>query len=89
MTGAIVKSPGPMGHGTQLINSETGDEIKGVTRIGITIVPDDIIRIDAEIFSTGLDVTGELSLYVADPATGETKRPTRIEYDDGTFWVAR
>jgi hypothetical protein len=88
MSGATVKAPGPGGWGTTLTNAETGDEIKGVSRIGITIVPDDIIRIDAEIFSTGIDVTGELELYIADPSTGETKQPTRIEFKDGTSWEA-
>ena len=87
MSGARVIAPGPSGWGTQLIDSETGVEIKGVCGIRISIEPDSIIAIEADILSTGIDVTGELSLYVADPSTGENKRPTRIEFDDGTVWT--
>lgn len=86
MAGARVVAPGPEGFGTTLTDAETGVEIKGVSRLNINIEPDDIIRIEAEIFSAGLDVTGELALYVADPSTGEAKRPARIEFTDGSVW---
>lgn len=87
MTGVRVLSPGPQGWGTTVTDTETGAGIKGISEIGIRIVPDDITRVEAHLFSTGLDVTGELSLYVADPATGESKEPTRIEFADGSVWT--
>lgn len=88
MTGVIVKAPGPSGFGTQLFDAESGGEIKGITRIGINIVPDDIIRVEAEMFAASIEAKGELTLYVTDPSTGETKEPARIEFKDGTVWTA-
>jgi hypothetical protein len=88
VTGFTVRAPGPEGWGTTVTNAETGEEIKGIARIGIEIEPAAPIRIQADLFSTGIDVSGELALYIADPATGETKQPARIEFKDGSVWTA-
>ena len=88
MMGVRVKAAGPTGYGTTLTNAETGDEIKGVSRLAIYIVPDDIIRVDAEIFSAELDVVGRATFHVTDPGTGEAKEVSRIEFADGTAWEA-
>jgi hypothetical protein len=88
MMGVRVKAAGPTGYGTTLTNAETGDEINGVSRLAIYIVPDDIIRVDAEIFSAELDVAGRATFRVTDPGTGEVKEVSRIEFADGTAWEA-
>ena len=87
MTSVRVISPGPLGFGTTLLDTVSGEEIKGVRAIRINIEPDRHIGIEADICADGIDVNGELRLYVSDPATGEAKIPTRIEFDDGTVWT--
>ena len=86
MTGARVIAPGPAGWGTTLLDVASGEEIKGVRAVRINIEPDNLIQIEADIFAEGIDVNGNLTLYIVDPCSGETKCPTRIEYDDGTAW---
>lgn len=88
MTSVVLKAPGPAGHRAQLFDAESGNEIRGITRIGLEIVPDDIIRVEASIFAAEIEVKGEMVLYVTDPSTGETKEPARIEFKDGSVWAA-
>lgn len=87
VTGVTVKSPGPIGHGTTVTDNSTGAEILGIRHISLEIAPDDLTFIVAEIFTAEIEVSGALQLVAADPNTGSTKTVTRIEFDDGTFWV--
>jgi hypothetical protein len=86
MTGVRVRAPGPTGLGTTLTDADTGQEIKGVARLSINVEPDDFIRVEAELLSASLDVMGEAEFRVADPETGEIKRISRIEFEDGSVW---
>jgi hypothetical protein len=86
--GVCVKAPGPSGFGTTVTNAETGEEIKGIASLNISIVPDDIIRVEAQIFLAETEVNGVARFYASDPSTGETKQLVRIEFADGTVWSA-
>jgi hypothetical protein len=81
-----IKSSGGAGHGTIITNADTGEEIKGVREVSITIAPDDLIRADLLIFTAEIDVQATPTFFAADPASGETKEVVSIQFADGSAW---
>jgi hypothetical protein len=82
---ATLISKGLSSQGTKLI-LEDGRELSGLTRVQFTAEVNDINRISAELFSSGIEAQGQLTLMMNHPETGELKEVSKIQFVDGSEW---
>lgn len=83
MDGIRIKSEGGVSNGTVVTNSETGEEIKGITGIAVDLRVNDLVRAKIELCAAQVDVVAQAEFLVASPKTGDLKAVRRIEFADG------
>lgn len=89
MTTVDIKAPSAHGFGAQMFSTETGEEIKGVSRLSVTFAVDDYARAQAVLCAHAVEVKGAVAeFYVVNPATGRPQAVKRIEFADGEAWSA-
>lgn len=84
---AKIISEGGSAFGTRVL-TEGGAEIPGIRKVTFTAEVDDICRIDAEIMLASIEAEGKLTLFADNPETGQLGEVRRIEFADGTEWIA-
>lgn len=89
MTTVDIKAPCAHGFGAQIFSTETGEEIKGVSRLSIAFAVDDYARVEAELCAHAVEVKGAVAeFYVVNPRTGQPQAVKRIEFAEGDAWDA-
>jgi hypothetical protein len=73
-------------HRTKITNAETGDEIKGISRVKIEITHSDIVRATLDLVAPQIDTRGKAEYRVSSPKTGELKKVRKIEFADGEIF---
>lgn len=77
---------GEIGAGTR-VTGDNGQEIQGIVALKWSASVGDFNRAEIELAAVGLDAAGRAEFMMTDPATGETKRISRISFADGSSWV--
>lgn len=87
MQGIKIKSPNQTGWGTQVFDADTGQELKGVTDLTISIEADNYTTANVRIVAAAVDVESAVATFaVVHPVTGKVKIVRSIEFEDGTSW---
>ncbi len=74
---------------TRVFATETGEEIKGICAIDVSIRPDDMVKAAIVLWAGMVDVGAEAEFHVMNPSTGEPKAVKRIEFADGSAFDAK
>lgn len=85
-----VTSPeGGYATGTRVVDTRTGEEIKGIARIAIPeFAAGDLIKVDLTLCLAVLLVEGTPVFQVADPRDGKLKQISSVQFADGTEFKA-
>lgn len=76
------------GRGTKVVDAESGRPFKRVRAVRFEHEAGDAPRVMVELVSVAVEVEGQAYWHVGNPFTGNIKRVRRIEFADGTEWVA-
>lgn len=74
--------------GTKVLDAVTGEELRGVAAVKFEHSALRSPSAELSVLCVGIDLTTGGQFMVAHPVTGEVKRVKRIEFKDGTEFVA-
>ncbi len=76
-----------LGYGTKVL-TESGEELKGITRIRWEVAVDEIATMEVDLLAVTTEVEGRLLVRVPHPVDGDIREVARIVFADGSEWAA-
>ena len=69
--------------GTEVVD-EGGVALRGIERLALTVVPQDVVRVDLHLSLLKVDARAEARVFGTHPSTGEIKQVSSITFADGS-----